>query len=147
MKKHLLIVLLLPLLGACGWLNPYHEDFDCRARDDSGKCVDPMTAYADAVYLETRDNLIPPSSYIDSLGGEPHDPSGRNLYQARLYKQLAELIAEPQTPVLAPPKILRVLMLPYQTREGDLMMPRYIFVKVDEAKWVLDGGLMEPMDR
>ncbi|WP_429885537.1 TraV family lipoprotein [Geoalkalibacter halelectricus] len=147
MRAFFISILSFAFLSGCGWLNPYHEDFDCRARDDLGRCVDSMTAYADALYLEGFDNRAPQSSFDPALFGEYVDPSGRNLYQARLYRQYAELLSEPQTPVLAPPKVLRVLILPYQTREGELMMPRYVFVKVDEAQWVLDGGLIEPMDR
>ncbi len=42
------------LLTGCGpVLNPYNEDFKCRARDDAGECIDTPTAYKKARYPET----------------------------------------------------------------------------------------------
>lgn len=40
------------LLSGCGAaLNPYHENFNCDAPDDAGKCVDTKTAYEEAVRI------------------------------------------------------------------------------------------------
>ncbi len=47
-------LLLLMLLTSCGpVLNPYNEDFKCRAKDDTGECIDTPTAYKKARYPET----------------------------------------------------------------------------------------------
>lgn len=35
-------------------LNPYNEDFKCRAKDDMGECIDTPTAYQKARYPETE---------------------------------------------------------------------------------------------
>jgi len=43
------------LLTSCGpVLNPYNEDFKCRARDDAEECIDTPTAYKKARYPETE---------------------------------------------------------------------------------------------
>ncbi|MCJ7603930.1 MAG: type IV conjugative transfer system lipoprotein TraV [Desulfobulbaceae bacterium] len=53
------------------------------------------------------------------------------------YKALTELLEEPDRPMLEPPKIMRVLMLPYKGENDELFMTRYIYLKLKEAQWVL----------
>ena len=146
-KRFLLGLSLLALTG-CGFLNPYHENFDCRM-EDGGKCVDTMTAYADAVALEGSDNQPPtpsfnPQAVPGNPAGMPAGRTGEHAYREQLYSQLTDLIGAPETPMVTAPKIIRVLMLPYQAKEGELIMPRFIYVKAEEARWVMDGGLTEP---
>jgi conjugal transfer pilus assembly protein TraV len=84
------------LLTGCGAaLNPYHENFNCQAPDDSGKCVDTKTAYAEAVGI----NQLVKGDKVNTE---------EDVEAARL-SRLAELLKEPQTPMIAPPRILRVL--------------------------------------
>jgi len=82
------------LLSGCGVaLNPYHENFNCQAPDDSGKCVDTKTAYAaEAVGIN---QLV--------KGGKEN--TEKHVDETRL-ERLAELLKEPQTPMLAPPRIV-----------------------------------------
>jgi conjugal transfer pilus assembly protein TraV len=118
-------ILLLLLLSGCGAaLNPYHENFNCDAPDDAGKCVDTKTAYEEAV----RTPQIPAQK-----SAAPEE----DVEAARL-SRLAELLKEPQTPMIEPPRILRVLILPYKGN-GDLFMARYAYLQVESAKWVLTG--------
>jgi conjugal transfer pilus assembly protein TraV len=53
------------------------------------------------------------------------------------YRVLAELLEEPETPLLQPPKVLRVLLLPYRGEDNELFMTRYAFLEVERAQWVL----------
>jgi len=115
----------LLLLTGCGSvLNPYHEDFNCQARDAAGHCVDTPTAYAEALAVH------PPA-------GTATEITDKQIDEARL-DQLARLLKEPQTPMLVPPKVLRVLILPYKGDE-DLFMARYAYLQVDSSRWVLTG--------
>jgi len=118
---------LLPILfltGCGSVLNPYHEDFNCQARDAAGHCVDTPSAYAEAV-----------------AGHHPATPevgiTEKRIDEARLDK-LAQLLKDPQTPMIVPPKVLRVLILPYKGDE-DLFMARYAYLQVDSSRWVLTG--------
>ena len=111
------------LLTGCGAaLNPYHENFNCQAPDDSGKCVDTPSAYEEAVGIN---QLV--------KGGKEN--TEKHVDETRL-ERLAELLKEPQTPMIAPPRILRVLILPYKAN-GDLFMARYAYLQVESARWVL----------
>jgi conjugal transfer pilus assembly protein TraV len=39
--------------------------------------------------------------------------------------------------MLQPPKILRVLLLPYKGEDNELFMTRYVYVKIEDSKWIL----------
>ncbi len=121
---------LLFLLTACGPLqetvNPYNENFKCRAGDDAGECIDTPTAYKKARYPK-------PVS-----GGEAKQAVGitREIQDNR-YRLVAGLLQEEKKPLLQPPKILRVLLLPYKGESGELFMSRYVYVKIEDSKWIL----------
>ena len=116
------------LLSACSTMkdaiNPYNEDFKCRAPEDDGECIDTPTAYKKARYPEIVSDEYP----VNGLQQEVQD---------NRYKILAELLQEPKKPMLQPPKILRVLLLPYKGENEELFMTRYIYVKIEDSKWIL----------
>ena len=116
---------LIPLLltGCGAVLNPYNEDFMCQAPEESGSCVDTKTAYEEAIRFNLPINDIKKSE--------------KSVDAARL-ERVAQLLKEPQTPMIVPPRILRVLILPYKGN-GDLFMARYAYLQVEPAKWVLTG--------
>ncbi|MHB8810643.1 MAG: TraV family lipoprotein [Desulfobulbaceae bacterium] len=123
------LLLLVLLLSACApvkdVINPYNEDFKCRAKDDAGKCIDTPTAYKEARYPEAKEGQP-----------EPGDVAKQATLDKR-YKVLAELLEEPKKPVLQPPKILRVLLLPYQGEQEELFMTRFVYVQIEDSRWVL----------
>jgi conjugal transfer pilus assembly protein TraV len=123
------LLLFVLLLSACApvkdVINPYNEDFKCRAKDDAGKCIDTPTAYREARYPEQKEGKPDPADEM------------KQVAQDKRYKILAELLQEPKKPVLQPPKILRVLLLPYQGEEEELFMTRYVYVKIEDSRWLL----------
>ena len=122
------LCLVVLLLASCApvkdVINPYNEQFKCRAKDDAGKCIDTPTAYKEARYPETKG--LPQST--DAM---------KQLAQDKRYQVLTELLQEPKKPVLQPPKILRVLLLPYQGEQEELFMTRFVYVKIEDSRWVL----------
>lgn len=118
------LLLLIALTGCGAALNPYNENFRCQAPEDSGQCVDTKTAYEEATGLG------------QASGGKP--PKAEESAEAARLTRLAELLHEPQTPMIAPPRVLRVLILPYKG-SGDLFMARYAYLQVEPANWVLTG--------
>ena len=120
-------LLLLMLLTSCGpVLNPYNEDFKCRARDDAGECIDTPTAYKKARYPETET-----TENTELQNGVKQE------IQDNRYAVLAQLLQEEKKPLLQPPKILRVLLLPYKGEGEELFMSRYVYVKIEDSKWIL----------
>jgi conjugal transfer pilus assembly protein TraV len=115
------------LLTSCGpVLNPYNEDFKCRARDDAGECIDTPTAYKKARYPETE----------TTEKTELQNGVKQEIQDIR-YAVLAQLLQEEKKPLLQPPKILRVLLLPYKGEGEELFMSRYVYVKIEDSKWIL----------
>lgn len=129
MERFKSLVAVLSLAGffvsACGPLekavNPYEEDFKCKASDDTGKCIDTPSAYKEARYPN-----IEPGMSIEGL----------NRHDQR-YQMVTGLLEEPKKPILQPPKILRVLLLPYEGEGEELFMTRYVYVKVEDSDWIL----------
>ena len=120
-------ILLLLLLAGCGpVLNPYNEDFKCRAKDDAGECIDTPTAYQKARYPKPEAAVTP----------DPAETAQQELQENR-YKIVSELLKEETKPLLQPPKILRVLLLPYKGEDEELFMSRYVYLKIEDSQWVL----------
>jgi len=120
---------LLVFLTACtpvkNAINPYNEDFKCKATDDEGECIDTPTAYQKARYPEIVDAEFEPTNGL------------QQEVQDNRYRILAELLQEEKKPVLQPPKILRVLFLPYKGENEELFMTRYVYVKIESSDWIL----------
>jgi len=115
-------------------INPYEENFKCRASDDEGKCIDTPTAYKEARYPDPEVDM--------AIDGDPNAQlNGMNIkkltVQDQRYKTLTGLLEQPKKPLLQPPKILRVLLLPYNGENEELFMTRYVYVKIEDSKWIL----------
>lgn len=129
--KQLMAVLVLLGLPACAPLeqavNPYEENFKCRASDDTGKCIDTPSAYKEARYPQLEEPSVPeiPNPWVS-------EPDKR-------YQMVADLLDEPAKPILKPPKIIRVLLSPYEGEGEELFMTRYVYLKVEEADWILSA--------
>ena len=143
-NKLTVLAMTVALLSGCGpVLNPYKESFKCKTPGEDGKCIDTPAAYKDARYPEIKlaetDDTTPCEDCDKATGtakdGETPDPD-QDIHAAR-YKVLTELLKEPKKPLLQPPKILRVLMLPYEGESKELFMTRYVYVQVENARWVL----------
>ena len=127
MKRMIACLVALALVSGCARakdaVNPYEENFRCKAKDSDGKCLDTPTAYKEA--------RLP-----DSPGGENINISQIEAQNSR-YKALTDLLEAPESPVLNPPKILRVLLLPYKGENNELFMTRYAYLEIEPSQWVL----------
>ena len=120
----LLALLAVPLAGCM--LNPYASDFNC-PETDNGKCV----SVADA-YNESRGMAVTGQGL------------GAGLYQDAYFGRMAGLLNEPETPLVVPPKVMRVLMLPYEGQDEELYLYRYAYIFTDRPRWILDDPLVKP---
>lgn len=127
---HYSVLLLFILLISCAPLqetiNPYEENFKCKARDDARECIDTPTAYKKARYPKATTEAV----------AEPADDIKQDVQNNR-YKLVAELLQEEKKPLLQSPKILRVLMLPYKGENEELFMSRYVYAKIEDSRWIL----------
>jgi conjugal transfer pilus assembly protein TraV len=138
----LLIFLTTFLIGCASVFNPYESDFQC-PETDRGKCVSVQNAYGESmqknVSKDNKEELKSGKTKENDATESQHKKN--NDYQEALYKELAGLLKEPITPVVAPPKVMRVLLLPYKGDANELYMLRYIYFFVDEPKWILGDYL------
>jgi hypothetical protein len=66
-----------------------------------------------------------------------------SLYKRELMEKLMRMTREEPTPLALPPTILRVFVLPYVDDQGRLITQHYMYIKVDEGKWILGDYLLK----
>lgn len=117
------------IVAGCSVLNPYRGDFEC-PQMEKGKCVAVETAYRESL---ERKRLDPAGAQ-----GKGDGASGaEEAWRKEAYAALAGMLQKPKAPLVAPPKVMRVLLLPYRADDGELYMARYAYFIVDEARFVL----------
>ena len=115
-RRNSLVIVALLLSGCSAVLNPYESSFNC-PETEKGKCVSVEKAYG-----ESLNPLVKPESAgkegacrdcgKDNLPG-PAPTGEEKEYRDALFRRLAGLLKEPETPMVAPPQVMRVLLLPY----------------------------------
>jgi conjugal transfer pilus assembly protein TraV len=144
-----LLLLFLSIVSGCttigNALNPYKSDFNCPL-SDKGQCIGLPQAYDQSVKTNPEGMKEVPKKEAEGSNGtgndRPDQPvSAETTYEKASYQKLAGLLREPVTPLVAPPKVMRVLLLPYKSGENDLYMLRYAYFFVDDPKWVFGNYL------
>ncbi|PKN69027.1 MAG: type IV conjugative transfer system protein TraV [Deltaproteobacteria bacterium HGW-Deltaproteobacteria-12] len=171
MKKSIIIITML-CLGGCGiMLNPYKDNFSC-SDYDKGKCIKVAGAYKESLQKKKSNTLSEkenkaacekcrqdaknnnasedtyctacfPSETNESENKRIITESSATMYQKAVNKKLATMLREPNTPLVAPPQVIRVLVLPYKGDMNELYMMRYIYLLVDDPKWVVGNYLID----
>jgi conjugal transfer pilus assembly protein TraV len=132
----------------------YSSEFSC-PNTYNGRCVSIQGAYEIALAGKDSPEYDPAYKQKQKDGGkngknateleeQQSDPEevAHASYKESLYKKFDVLLKEPNTPVVAPPQVLRVLLLPYKGDSNELFMLRYVYFFVDEPKWVLGDSLV-----
>lgn len=133
--------LLMVFLSGCAIFNPYNDNFTC-PKTFNGKCVSPTSAYQESLEGGGKEEEGPLKS-----GKEKGVSLTEASYQSALYEKLTGLLREPTTPMIAPPQVMRVLILPYKGEGARLYMPRYVYILVEEPKWVLGNQWLDEETR
>ena len=138
MWRGLIFIILLAFVSGCS-LMPYKSEFQC-PDVDKGKCVAVKDAYRES--FKNRKSKKVGSKKDGKENEEKTEERHESVYKKNLEKKLSRLLEEPVTPVVVPPKTLRVLILPYNDTDK-LFMPRYIYIMVDEPSWVMGEYLLK----
>ncbi len=141
---------LLVATCGCSMLNPYDSEFPCKG-GYPGKCTSVREAHLESLAGTDGGNKQKPCSDGNCQSDTSSDELLRNndakasegAYKASLYRRLDGLLQEPKMPVVAPPKVMRILMLPYKGQDGEFYMMRYLYFFVDEPRWVLGDSIEE----
>ena len=158
--RRLLLIPIALMLGGCAVFNPYSSEFSC-PDGYKGKCISVTGAYNEAKDgvdhtsgdVEEKDAMPCNGgkcgeSKIDKNSGlrtETVETRNYNAYKASLYQRFDDLLKEPRTPVVAPPKVMRVLLLPYRGQDNEFYAMRHVYFFVDEPRWIL-GDSVEALE-
>lgn len=158
MKKILIAIGILSMSG-CALLNPYESSFSC-PESSKGKCVSVQTAYSESAsgtlpVKETQTDRAAEDCTSENItagacseakkegmpSSLPKENGTYNRYRTALFDKFSGLLKEPVSPVVAPPKTMRVLLLPYTGQENEFYMLRYVYFFVDEPRWLLGDSV------
>jgi len=141
-------------LAGCGGFGVYESEFSC-PNSYNGRCVSVSSAYELAHKGQDGPEYDPAvqkekGAKSPEEKGEKKDKqpaaSGEEAahvsYKESLFKRFDGLLREPATPVVAPPQVMRVLLLPYKGEGNELFMLRHVYFFVDEPRWVLGDSLL-----
>ena len=126
------------MLTSCSTLmNPYHSDFSC-PNYYKGKCVSLQEAYEESIH-NTDGAPNKAQKQIKELAINTVSNNGTkelSLYQKDMLKKMTKLIKQPKTPIVVPPRTMRVLILPYVNDQNELEMGRYVYFFTGKPKWI-----------
>ena len=148
MKKSAFIIciFLFLILTSCGKaLNPYHEDFDCQARGEGGKCADTDTVYQDLSNTKFLETIIMPNEKTTPVNKPTPEPKNdtskivsKDIDTSTLSSSILSKLPTSlptSTPLLKQPEVIRILILPYVDEKNRLYMRRYVYTVNNEPKW------------
>ena len=158
-----------PVLTGCSALvSPYSTTFQC-PDSDKGKCVSVKTAYDESLELnplvkeqvcedceekektkvsneEKPDEKQMETNPSDKTQGDAATPavsSAKYDYQDALYKKLTSIIDQPETPLVIPPDVMRVLIPSYTGADNEWFSSRFVYFFVTEPKWAVSAATEE----
>ena len=99
-----------------------------------------VTTCPDAVSGETGAMSAGDAAAALPVAGNPEERN-YNQYRSALFNKFSGLLNEPKTPIVAPPKVMRVLLLPYTGQENEFYMLRYVYFFVDKPRWILGDSV------
>jgi len=131
---YLMIIVGLSISSGCAILNPYEEEFGCPG-GDYGKCEKVKDAYEDS-FVEEQEKFSPmvktsKQQVTKESDGPVYD------YQKQLYAEMKGIIGDAETPMLTPPKQMRLLVLDYVDNDKVLYGYRYIYFMAEQERWIL----------
>jgi len=164
----LAMIAMVTVMQGCS-LFPYEDKFGCNRPNNMGKCVSGMEAYEEMTTGENKAPYAKPYSLqtdeeraagsgenalpTESEGGHT-DVQGLNevlpkrvngahydTYVDANYKEVAELVDQPVTPIVKPVKTAELLFLPYSDQARVLKGERIVTVILEEPKFVLGDYL------
>ena len=134
------------LCGCSAVLNPYASEFNC-PETEKGKCVAVQKAYDESLNPLVKHEPGAKEGECGDCREEKSPASGSGSpeaeYREALYKRMTGLLKEPETPMVTPPQVMRVLLLPYRGEGGELFMARYAYFFLDRPEWILGDYLVE----
>ncbi len=135
--------------GCASVFNPYSDEFQCE-ETYKGRCADIHTAYGESVNNMDSKEIARMKEKCEEEGKDCNKQinpfalkhkdkisEAKTSFQTRQFVRLAGLIDEPEAPLVAPPEIVRVLILSYTTDENAMMGYRHAYFIASPPRWIL----------
>ncbi|MFZ2634318.1 MAG: type IV conjugative transfer system lipoprotein TraV [Desulfosalsimonadaceae bacterium] len=134
------------LAGCSALVSPYSTTFQC-PDSDKGKCVSVQTAYDESIdanplvknptceACDAEKNDAEDEKTDKDVSVQPAVNDSKYTYQDALYKKLTSIINQPETPMVIPPDVVRVLIPSYTGTDNELFSARYVYFFATEPKW------------
>ena len=125
----------------------HSEEAKTERSDEHKEREDVLVVEEGCSQLSSGDNSLSDNSVCSKKtkstepAKESKETQNYNRYRSALYDKFGNLLKEPKTPIVAPPKTMRVLLLPYTGQENEFYMMRYVYFFVDNARWVLGDSV------
>lgn len=143
-----LVMAIFFMTGCASVFNPYDSEFQC-PDTDKGSCVSIPDAYEMSISDDPKgdpgSNLAKPEedqspARASAPASDRKEPDIRYDYLNKKYAEMSALIADPATPLVAPPEVIRVLILSYTGKENNLFGYRYVYLFATEPEWIISSG-------
>jgi conjugal transfer pilus assembly protein TraV len=145
MRRLCLLVLAWGLLAGCSSLNPYKNDFGCEGHPEGVNCksareVYRLTDYKDALGPEDMKNSKDKKNRKQEQ--QPRQPSASPAPDPAA-AAVQGLGYEGPIPLRTSAQVMRIWLAPFESQDGALHMPSYLYVEVAERKWGVGEAKME----
>ena len=135
---HILCIVSILFMGCGKVFNPYKSDYMC-PDVYKGKCATMDQAYEESFSeneMVINQNGDCKACDKKSKKGAATQTDEGYTYKDKLYRELSNLIDEPETPVVIPPKVGRVLILNYTEDNDETFYGyRHIYFIVDKPRF------------
>ena len=140
-KLCLLLAAVFFTAGCASVFNPYDDTFQC-PETDKGKCMSIPEAYDISLSGKEPDrvSLVKTNNLSAAKADRPSGHVVKYDYFDKKYKEMTALIADPDTPLVAPPDVKRILILSYTGKENTLFGYRFVYFFATEPEWIISSG-------
>jgi len=134
MRRLALGLMAIPLLLS-GCLNAYHGKYACQGYPEGVKCKSVREVYS-------------LTNYRESLTGQENDEAG-DLPGVRLTAAGGDAGAvqgmgyRGPLPLRTPARIIRIWVAPWESQDGKLHLPTYIYAEVQQRQWSIGEGRLQ----
>lgn len=159
---YLVTIAILVLISGCS-IVPYEDEYACNLPNQLGKCQNMETSYQEAVTGVAINESMKPASEQSNEDGHDQKQKGHattvtktgvnstehayDRYIEDYYSQLQRLIVEPKNPIIRQPTQMRLLILPYASRDGSVMyMARHIYWVHQQPQFIMGDYLKKPTE-
>lgn len=142
------------LLSGCVSLNPWKDDYGCRGYPEGVRCKSAREVYHLTNYQEA---LSTPADDEDQEKKADCDECGEKAEAAvpvRAERPPTPSVAAVQglgyvgpMPLRTPARIMRIWIAPWESLDGVLHLPTYLYAEVEERRWLIGEARMEVAPR